>query len=875
MIPNVLARNLDDEFFFASLEEEADGDEAHAMTVPETDNEDSDENTRQQENDKKARICYSAEDLAEIDLLKLLEDANTPHYLYKEILQWASRAKSMEYQFQPSRLSRKAALQYVDKWFGLEYYNPKQISIVLPGPMEVKVPEKINVTCFDFIPMLRSLLTDEKLFGNLDNLDVNQNDPFAKYNCRNKKISCSNGASWYKHAWDKVCTHPNDFMVPIICACNETNMGRCGACPLLFSTTLLNQRCRNLAEAWRPLGFIYDLKLLKSNKQQAKMSGDLKAQQLHTVFKTVLQSYRDAQVGLGLNNINLALGKDKKKVVNLKVPLFFIIGDVEGGDQMCSTSISYSTSLTRPCRKCNIQGKQLGNPSINCDKISMECVKIMVREEMLAELKAINQKNVYTIFFELCYGGDKYGIFSAACPVEPLYSLESGIVKYIIAVIFLEILKESGCATLDYLVQQLLNIPWQRFASSGAVTDFPRLLWQNGVSNLKVLDAKYRVGILFTLVVVAMTDDGMEFLEPFSKDRFNDIVEILEMILCYWKWLKKDSYWKVGDNVARHQAKDAIRRMLKKIKKLLDRKKGNGWNVPKFHEQLHVPDDIHRNGPPSCTNTQSTEHNHIEIVKNHYQNTQKRKLELDKQLGNRLSEGYKIDLVHRMIHRPDLTEKTGSEFTGFPRNGSKVTMQFRDNKPVYGESILVDCQPERLLRAWAEHMTLDIPWENLEEKTFELHTEYHRNGVIFRAHPRFRSANSWNDWVTCQFERDEGTTQSKDEAKSCRVAYGLDVEDYEKNYYVPAQLFGFFESNHPDSQGEVFAMVKFLDENSLKKKSVLTCSWEMNDDLFTWSFVSAEQFVRHSLVVPSSTGVKMFLEILPAELWAEQFLPND
>ena len=112
------------------------------------------------------------------------------------------------------------------------------------------------------------------------------------------------------------------------------------------------------------------------------------------------------------------------------------------------------------------------------------------------------------------------------------------------------------------------------------------------------------------------------------------------------------------------------------------------------------------------------------------------------------------------------------------------------------------------------------------------------------------------------------------ETQTCRVAFGLDVKDYEKNFYVPAQIYGFFTSDHPDSSGEVFAIVKFLDENTLKKKSVLTCTWKMTEPN-TYSCVSAEQFVRHSLVVPGSAEFNTFIEVLPAELWAEQFLPDD
>jgi hypothetical protein len=41
-------------------------------------------------------------DHVEIDLLKLLNDANAPHYLYKEILEWGKRATQMKYDFNPT-----------------------------------------------------------------------------------------------------------------------------------------------------------------------------------------------------------------------------------------------------------------------------------------------------------------------------------------------------------------------------------------------------------------------------------------------------------------------------------------------------------------------------------------------------------------------------------------------------------------------------------------------------------------------------------------------------------------------------------------------------------------------------------------------------
>ena len=41
-----------------------------------------------------------------------------------------------------------------------------------------------------------------------------------------------------------------------------------------------------------------------------------------------------------------------------------------------------------------------------------------------------------------------------------------------------------------------------------------------------------------------------------------------------------------------------------------------------MHEQLHVPDDIERNGAPQGSHTGPTEHNHIRLVKQPAKGTQ-------------------------------------------------------------------------------------------------------------------------------------------------------------------------------------------------------------------------------------------------------------
>jgi hypothetical protein len=43
---------------------------------------------------RQAGVAHTVEDHAEIKLLKILEDAKVPHYLFKDILEWATEAKA-------------------------------------------------------------------------------------------------------------------------------------------------------------------------------------------------------------------------------------------------------------------------------------------------------------------------------------------------------------------------------------------------------------------------------------------------------------------------------------------------------------------------------------------------------------------------------------------------------------------------------------------------------------------------------------------------------------------------------------------------------------------------------------------------------------
>jgi hypothetical protein len=111
-------------------------------------------------------------------------------------------------------------------------------------------------------------------------------------------------------------------------------------------------------------------------------------------------------------------------------------------------------------------------------------------------------------WFHVEYGGCRFGIFSAACPVEALHALENGLMSNCPNTLFKEEMTPCQLDQMNQLVKKLGVLDRQRFLTAGSEPLMPRLRWSDGISSLSDLEAKYRVGILLTIVVLTMQDDG-------------------------------------------------------------------------------------------------------------------------------------------------------------------------------------------------------------------------------------------------------------------------------------------------------------------------------------------------------------------------------
>ena len=128
-------------------------------------------------------------------------------------------------------------------------------------------------------------------------------------------------------------------------------------------------------------------------------------------------------------------------------------------------------------------------------------------------------------------------------------------------VLFLKIKSSNELANLDHLAQSLTWLPWQHFASSGSDKSMPHMPWKDGITSLTDLTASYKVGIMFTVVVIPLRDNGRSFFEMMfgHSSILSDMRESFQMMLCYWMWLKKKEFWKCHDQQTMCAVTNAIR----------------------------------------------------------------------------------------------------------------------------------------------------------------------------------------------------------------------------------------------------------------------------------------------------------------------------
>lgn len=416
-------------------------------------------------------------------------------------------------------------------------------------PREINNRERyvVHVIRFDMENMLLDLLRDNGIFGNLENLVVNAENPYKPYKNTSGLSTELLDGTWYSDSLERLRKMDNDpfvdgmdFFLPVIMYLDKTGTSmnqRYPLEPILFTTAIIKRRLRNRPRSWRPLGYIPDLES-KSSAEKKYMNDRNRgatAQSYHRVLDHVLEGFKLIQD----NGIItwLRMGEYRKKV-RIRPELACIIQDGKSAD-MITSRVPSTHADRRISRSCHALQR-------NCDQVCEDCKYVemnanleelflvvgMSEKEIQEDPKyqeqiggTVEKPNVQRVrdiiegakqsldelsfhpvrnaFVHLCirFGLDPRCIWGA-CPVDLMHAYQSGLLLYEVKMV-LDSLPVTRQVQMDRLVHKIFH-----GLRCGEKQDYPRMNFAKGFSKLTLLTSDEWAGKLFVLLLALHTHEG-------------------------------------------------------------------------------------------------------------------------------------------------------------------------------------------------------------------------------------------------------------------------------------------------------------------------------------------------------------------------------
>jgi hypothetical protein len=831
---------------------------------------------------------FSTQEMSLFRIMTFCDDVGCPRYFFDSLMKLLV-CEVVDNKFDLSRKHpvRETLLRRLQKTCPTS--PPTSIVVPLENESKLNTPlnysrgprDVVEVIRYNFLEQLTDLLSDTTIFGDLANLDVNHtNDRFGQFHRSDGKVDQVNSGSWYQTAYENVISDPpNEFLMPIIMYVDKTGtdvLQRHGVEPLLFTTSVITWKKRQDLRSWRALGFIPDL-YTKSTAEKQAASG--KAANLgrsqrdyHSCLDKILETLIDVQKHGFIHHLRLG---DQVKLVRIRVPVAFVINDGKSADMLCGRYGSYSKG--RISRACDVQFKDCGNPHHLCCYIEQDqiqalqfqamdrlpedsdnpIVSVVDKKAARLKLKELSTHLVNNAFHKVCFGGDNRGIYGCT-PTDLMHAFLEGVLKYCMMVAFAS-LTVAKRAELDRIVHNVFCCQ-----KNSVRSQFPRADFTHGITNLTLLTATEWGGVCFTLMLLTMMKSGQEVLSsafgygededlPGDYATLTDLQELLEALLSFHAWTKCSNSYVCSSPPSIESTLSSIRALLDMIRQRLPRNEGNGWQLQKYHELLHLADDISRFGAPRNTDAGPGERSLKFFAKRQAGTSQKRSSVFLEQVAARLHECAMIarlkritdptgewsmiafDCSENMCDDDNPNNSIKSELAGsinalfeitFSANqftGSKWNGTGKGHTTVHPIITKWFCEDQRL-RGYQENV---LGW-----------TEYIRDNHRFRSHPNYRSNGSWYDWVMVRYEDEIEHSTISPPTKRQRVenvtgASSQEEDPEDDRYpdtYFPAKILCFFRD---PVDGELNALVHTCEYSDHTQDSVLCEVWELEFEVHT------------------------------------------
>lgn len=459
-----------------------------------------------------------------VDLYDILDDAGLPLYLFDRVVKFI---KSNARVFKKSKclLRRKALLRKLHDIFPIA--KPEGIPVAMETGNEEDAPKgyervprhTITVQRWSFKKILQEFLMDVNLFGDERNL-VNAENPFGKYVSPNPSEDKELLAGrWYDATYDAKIDRPTqEFLMVIELYFDKTGktaaLGSYREEPVIMSSPLLKQCVREDASAWRLLAYIEDLELYSSakkrmqNGRQGEKGRTLR--DYHKIHSVILEELIEIQQSGGIQ-MYVRMG-DEIRFVKVIPVVSVMTGDAKSGDAACAR-FGGKNCIGRVPRLCMTPYSRLGDPMCSCLLIKYRNLHTLYQratdmkrpqQERNKYFQALNDTSTHLV--NNAYSGVDFGIndlgVTLATASDMMHLYESGFLPHLLKV-FTSSMTDSIRVEVDRLVEKLF-LPLRSTCSK----EFLRTNFKNGATSLTMLNSHHWPGMMFTFLMVLLTDEG-------------------------------------------------------------------------------------------------------------------------------------------------------------------------------------------------------------------------------------------------------------------------------------------------------------------------------------------------------------------------------
>ena len=421
--------------------------------------------------------------------------------------------------------------------------------------LAVRRRDIMNCIVFDVKSGILDLLGDRGIFGDLNNLVVNKEDPFLPYIPRDGGDEVLDG-SWSRNTRERMKKYDKDpfnpyleYMLDMILYYDKTGTTgnqRYPLEPFVFTLSIIRRKLRNNSRSWRPFGFMPDLEA-KSSADQVYSRGKnpgITQQTYHRFLSFILEGIKKVQDD-GIVTW-LRLGNQVKKVV-LRINVAFIIQDGKSADMTTLRRGNNFSDDVRISRSCTCLRANADSIPAKCEYFELDDIKDQIiadkkaaqvaemdvigsdvhdpqererqAEDLISKAKiALIRKGFYPVenaFLGIHFGLDPRHVLGAT-PVDIMHAFQSGILMYETKMI-IDKLGPKARMELDHLVEELFGCYKTSVSAS-----FPRFSFTKGFCKVSNITSDEWAGKLFVLYMVSLTERGQNIMKKRFKVETTD-----------------------------------------------------------------------------------------------------------------------------------------------------------------------------------------------------------------------------------------------------------------------------------------------------------------------------------------------------------------